>query len=85
MAGCAVLPSERIHHRDTKSYFGVLADDNNLEPICRLHFNRSQKYIGLFDAEKNETRQAIEKVDDIYEFAGALRETAERYVEATED
>src|SRR5690606_16607120 len=44
----AVVDAKRIVHRDTQSYFGILLDDNNRKPICRLHFNRSQKYIGLF-------------------------------------
>ena len=47
---------ERVAIRDLRSYCGVLLDDNNRKPICRLHFNRAQKYIGLFDAEKNESR-----------------------------
>ena len=55
----AVLEAPRITHRDTKSYFGILVDDNNRKPLCRLHFNRTQKYIGLFDIEKNETRHPI--------------------------
>ena len=40
----------RVVMRDTKSYCGILLDDNNRKPICRLRFNYSQKYIGLFDA-----------------------------------
>lgn len=62
--------------RDTQSYCGVLLEDNNRKPICRFHLNRSQKYIGLFDQEKNETRQAIESVDDIYGFAEQLKAAA---------
>lgn len=69
----AVVDAKRIVHRDTQSYFGVLLDDNNRKPICRLHFNRSQKYIGIFDAEKNETRHPITSVDDIYGFADQLK------------
>src|SRR5699024_4173156 len=34
-----VVSVERVTARDTKSYFGVLLDDNNRKPICRLHFN----------------------------------------------
>jgi hypothetical protein len=71
-----VLDAQRINHRDTKSYFGILVDDNNRKPICRLHFNRSQKYLGLFDLDKNETRHPIETVDDIYSFADVLKATA---------
>ena len=33
------LSIDRIVHRDTQSYFGVLLDDNNRKPLCRLHLN----------------------------------------------
>lgn len=75
----SVLEVSRITHRDTKSYFGILIDDNNRKPLCRLHFNRSQKYIGLFDIEKNETRHPIATVDDIYSFTDILKATAALY------
>lgn len=42
----------RVVQRDAKSYFAVLLDDNNRKPIARLHFNRGQKYLGVFDATK---------------------------------
>lgn len=69
----------RIAARDTKSYFGILLDDNNRKPICRLHFNRSQKYIGIFDDKKAEIRQPIESLDDIFNFTDELRKTASSY------
>ncbi|MTI30248.1 type I restriction endonuclease, partial [Xanthovirga aplysinae] len=47
---------DRVFHRDTKSYFGVLLDDNNRKPICRLHFNSGNKYIGVFDENRNEEK-----------------------------
>lgn len=72
---------KRITPRDTLSYFGILADDNNRRPIARLHFNRSQKYLGTFDADKNETRHPIESLDDIFTFSETLRETARGYRE----
>ena len=70
---------KRIAPRDTLSYFGILADDNNRRPIARLHFNRSQKYLGTFDADRNETRHPIETLDDIFAFAEQLRNTARTY------
>lgn len=73
------VPLDRIAHRDTKSYFGVLLDDNNRKPICRLHFNRSQKYLGLFDGEKNETKVPIERVEEIYDHSDLLRATVHAY------
>ena len=63
---------ERIGHRDTQSYFGILLDDNNRKPVCRLHFNRSQKYLGILDAEKKEVRHPLSKLDDIYNFSTEL-------------
>ncbi len=81
---CSVLDASRITYRDTKSYFGVLCDDNNRKPICRLHMNRSKKYIGLLDGEKNETRHFLENgPESIYEFTDQIRDAAGRYVEQT--
>lgn len=74
-----VVEPERVAIRDLRSYCGVLLDNNNRKTLCRLHFNRAQKYIGLFDADKNETRHAIASLDDIYDHADALRATASRY------
>ena len=70
-----IIDKNRIAQRDTQSYFGVLLDDNNRKPICRLHFNGSTKYIGTFDKDKKETRYPIEAIDDIYNFEDQLIET----------
>ena len=69
----------RIAPRDTQSYFGILLDDNNRKPLCRLHFNSRQKYIGLFDAEKKETRHPIDSIDEIFTFADQLLHTTAVY------
>jgi hypothetical protein len=74
-----VLEVDRIVPRDTQSYFGVLLDDNNRKPLCRLHFNRTQKYLGLFDEDKKETRHPIESLDDIFQFAADLKTTVGFY------
>lgn len=79
-----IVAPDRIAVRDTLSYCGVLLDDNNRQPICRLHFNRAQKYLGLFDAEKNEERIPIDTVDDIYKYEARLVETIGFY-DTTED
>lgn len=76
---CKKFSPDRIVHRDTKSYFGILLDDNNRKPICRLHFNASQKYIGLFDENKKETRHQIDKVTDIYNFSQEIIKNIELY------
>lgn len=74
-----VVDAKRVVMRDTQSYCGILIDDNNRKPVCRLHFNRTKKYIGMFDAEKTETRHPIESLDDIYAFAEQLKATASSY------
>lgn len=76
---CSEVSPARVVQRDTKSYFGVLLDDNNRKPIARLHFNTGQKYLGLFDASKNETREPIETLEEIYTYADKLRETVHYY------
>jgi len=73
------IDPERVAMRDVQSYCGILLDDNNRKPLCRLHFNTAQKYLGLFDEEKNERREPIASVAEIYQFAADLRETAQRY------
>lgn len=75
----SAVSAQRIVMRDTQSYCGVLLDDNNRKPICRLHFNRAQKYLGIFDQQKNETRHPIGALDDIYEFAEQLRAAVRFY------
>ncbi|MFC5087308.1 type I restriction endonuclease [Microvirga arabica] len=73
-----ILKPARVVMRDQKSYCGILVDDNNRRPLARLHFNRSVKYIGLFDGEKEE-RVKIDTLDEIYEHAERLRATAQVY------
>lgn len=77
---CSEVAAARVIARDNKSYFGVLLDDNNRKPVARLWFNRSKKYLGLFDEGKNETRIPIDGVEDIYQYADQLRKTVSRYL-----
>lgn len=70
-----VVDVSRVIHRDNKSYFGILLDDNNRKPLCRLHFNTAQKYIGLFAADKTETRHPIQGLNEIYKYASKIKET----------
>jgi len=75
-----VVDVRRVFMRDTQSYCGILVDDNNRKPVCRLHFNsETRKYIGVFDEQKNETRHLVKDSTEIYTFADQLRATARRY------
>lgn len=75
-----LIQAERVNLRDSKSYCAILVDDNNRKPLARLHFNRKQWYLGLFDGDK-EDRVPISGLDEMYSLADRLRETAKRYVE----
>ncbi|WP_319381803.1 type I restriction endonuclease [Thiomicrorhabdus sp.] len=70
--------ASRIAMRDTKSYCGVLLDDNNRKPLCRFHFNSKQKYIGLM-TNKIENRIPIDSLDEIFDYQEKLIETLKEY------
>lgn len=74
-----VIDTTRIIARDKQSYFGILLDDNNRKPICRLHFNTSKKSISLFDNNREEERIGINVLDDIYQYADRLKNTIKLY------
>ena len=80
---CAeVVDIGRVTLRDAKSYCAILLDDNNRKPIARLWFNaQSVKYIGVFNAEREEAKQKIESVRDVYDYAKALRKSVSTYLE----
>lgn len=69
----------RVVHRDTQSYFGILLDDNNRKPICRLHFNTGKKYLETFDTEKNGTKHLLESLDDIYKYRNEIITACKMY------
>ena len=71
---------DRVIMRDTKSYYGLLFDDNNRKPIARLYFNSSQKYLATFDADKNETKHPIDKLEQIYDYSDLLISVVHNYL-----
>ena len=75
----ATIDVGRVFIRDTMSYCGILLDDNNRKPICRLHFNASQKQVGVFDERKHETTHPIENINGMYAFADAIRRVVAHY------
>lgn len=76
---CSEVPPQRVTHRDAKTYFAVMVDNNNRKTIARLYFNRDQKYIGTFDGDKTETRQPIDSLDEIYQHTDAIRASVRQH------
>lgn len=52
---CVKVKVGRTAHRDQQSYFGILLDDNNRKPMCRLHYNGKKKYVSFFDRERRKS------------------------------
>lgn len=75
-----VVDLNRVVHRDTISYFGILLDDNNRKPICRLHFNRSNKYLEVFDVNKKGIKYPIESLESLYDYSNEIRESVKNYL-----
>jgi hypothetical protein len=73
-----VVDIDRVNIRDKITYCGVLLDNNNRKPLCRLHFNTKQKYIGLFDNDTEE-KIPIAQVKEIYNYGDRLKNTAKKY------
>ncbi|MCH7606908.1 MAG: type I restriction enzyme HsdR N-terminal domain-containing protein [Chloroflexi bacterium] len=74
-----VVDLKRIEMRDAKSFCAIHLDHTNRKPICRLWFNRGQKYLGLIDEQKREDRVPIDELDDIYQYADRLKATVRFY------
>lgn len=72
---------KRIVMRDVQSYCGILLDDNNRKPICRLRFSATQKAVGFFsgNGDTTEERVIIESIDDVYAYAERLKATVQQY------
>ncbi len=76
-----LIEPDRVTARDVQSYFGVLLDNNNRKPICRLWFNGNKKYVGVFDEKKHETRIPITGPDALFDQADAIRASLKQVLE----
>lgn len=69
-----IVHPKRIVMRDQKSYCAILLDDNNRKTIARLHFNGlTTKYIGTF-VSKDETRNLIAELTDIFQYGDQIEQ-----------
>jgi hypothetical protein len=75
---CAKVKVNRIVHRDQQSYFGILLDDNNRKPVCRLHFNSKKKFVTFFDTGKDEKIE-IQSNNQLYDYASRLIKVIDLY------
>ena len=71
---------KRVFIRDTVNYCNVLFDNSNRKPICRFYFNTANKYLGVFDELKKETKISIDGLDDLYLHADRLISVVDFYL-----
>lgn len=76
-----IIDPARIYLRDTKSYCGVLLDDNNRKPLCRFLFTPHQLTLILLDRERHEERIKLESLVDLYKHADQMLSHAKLYLE----
>ena len=74
-----VIDPNRVVLRDVKSYCGILLDNNNRKPICRLYFNTKQKYLGLFEEDRAEQKIPIQDMNEIFHYSDVLKRTVANY------
>lgn len=73
----SALPSRSLECRSA-GYCAIFLDDNNRKPIVRLYFNTKQKYLGVFDENKNCERMPIDTLNGIYAYSEQIREEVRR-------
>ena len=75
-----IVDLQRVVYRDTLSYFGILLDDNNRKPICRLRFNSEKKYLEVFNSEKNGEKFLVTEIDDLYQHKDKIISSLQTYL-----
>jgi hypothetical protein len=73
-----LVDPSRLVPRDNKSYYNILLDDTIRQQVCRLYLNTSNWYIGTYE-EKQENRQPLEKLTDIYKHREQILAAIRRY------
>ncbi len=74
------IDANRITMRDTINYCGILLDDTNRKPICRLYFNNLKNLrIGIFLSPKEETKFSLESVNDLFFYADEFKKAIKSY------
>lgn len=71
---------DRVVLRDAKSYCAIIIDDNNRKPLCRLHFNRAQKFVSIPQEDKKFERRDIAELMDLYGLKAELVDVVRRHL-----
>lgn len=73
------VSASRIIYKDNASYFPIFLDHRN-KTLCRLDLHSQRKSLFLPNqAHDGYIRYTIDKVDDIYKYAGQLKDVVRRF------
>jgi len=78
-----IVPRDKVTHKDTESYFGILYDNNSWKWICRFKFDTNKKTLLIPDEKKNPIKYCLEKLDDIYKYKQEIINAVKRYIKET--
>lgn len=74
-----IIDPSRVVMKDTRSYCSIILDGNTWKPICRLRFDTRQKYLVLFDENKERDKIPIDDLNEIYNHSDKLKTTVQNY------
>lgn len=82
-----IIDSKRVAIRDRKNYCGILLDDNQYYPICRLYFNNKNNLsVAFFDSfqkakngSKVEDKVHINEISDLYKYKDRFKKIVIHY------
>ncbi len=74
-----VIPLARLGYRDHQRFFAIIVDGDEHKILCRLHFNRVRRYVGIFHGPTRERKYRVAKVETIEQLREPLREAARRW------
>lgn len=76
------IDPERVFIRDTHSYCGVIIDNNNRKPLCKLYFNNLDKKVIKIGRSKDSLK--LKKVSDLLKLSKLLKAEATSYIKKTD-
>jgi len=75
------IDPNRVVYRDAQNFFGILVDDSNRKPVCRLWLNNPEnKQISFVSDDKKETKYQINTLNDIFDYSEHLINAVRKYV-----
>lgn len=74
-----------ITYKITESYFGILFNNNSRKWICRFIIRSNQITIIIPDNNKNEIRNKLTSLNEIYDYSSDLISALHMYIETPKD